>query len=838
MPEAAVEFLNTGGKLVHCTRKFNHVGLSGYRRIDTSRRTDRATYDNVLDKYLSDNRRNDEPEITLYDWAKKCGSFCNCGIDHVPVFTGAKTYPVWPPSDEYSKTTLMCYAKGTWRNVDSLKEGYDSYIEAFAAFLESDDCPSHVRDLMHEAREKFERNACVQRPRNSIRIENSQPCSQSSQTSSQSSVNDEQGAYFNFRESIFNAVSLGENLPDPYLEQPLNTGGDNFDWYQYGIDSVGEVALPENGENWLSETGEKAHEEILQFNQEFDLPNVNVLLANHLQMVAISMVLRQLLKSVTENRPEVEPEQFLMMLVGTAGTGKTFVVEVTTRLCRRIFHRNGAVMNLAPTGKAAVLLPNGSTMHSVTPIPNGTSGRKQLHENPMANDRQLYLSKITGTKEKRLVYLLNEDERSMTAADDAAWSSQRLTEATLDPRPYGGISTVCWVGDHGQLGPVNKQDIFIPPRQGASPAEQAGFALYRQFENVIYLNETMRQAPDQKTFLETLLRVRMGHITDHDWKAINARYEGNLSPEEMANFNHENVIMLCETWNEVRAESHLKLNELGSVIGIFQSKSNGIHAIGKFGTKDVGQIPPRSELAVGISVLLMKNQFGMTGYGLNNGAIGKVVAMIFHKDKGPSDFLKESPDSSLNYVIVDFPNYNGPPWCMEKPTWIPIVPQKGFCESKCHCSREGLPLIPAFAISIFKSQGCTIGENQMMTHMRLKLQKKTNFESMNPGTTYTALSRVDKNSTWSLVEPIDWPRLNVINNHSTIEKRRQEDIRLMELHKITMEKYDLSKQEFHDLLIQIDQLCNDGIYDANCVSTNDFCQCIACTVLESEYVSQ
>ena len=47
--------------------------------------------------------------------------------------------------------------------------------------------------------------------------------------------------------------------------------------------------------------------------------------------------------------PEEEPEQFLM--IGTAETGKTFVVEVTSRITRRIFHRNGAVMNLAPTGK-------------------------------------------------------------------------------------------------------------------------------------------------------------------------------------------------------------------------------------------------------------------------------------------------------------------------------------------------------------------------------------------------------------------------------------------------------------------------------------------------------
>ena len=41
--------------------------------------------------------------------------------------------------------------------------------------------------------------------------------------------------------------------------------------------------------------------------------------------------------------------------------------------------------------------------------------------------------------------------------------------------------------------------------------------------------------------------------------------------------------------------------------------------------------------------------------------------------------------------------------------------------------------------------------------MRLKLQKESNFEVLCPSTTYTGLSRVDKNSSWLLVDKIDWP---------------------------------------------------------------------------------
>ena len=62
--------------------------------------------------------------------------------------------------------------------------------------------------------------------------------------------------------------------------------------------------------------------------------------------------------------------------------------------------------------------------------------------------------------------------------------------------------------------------------------------------------------------------------------------------------------------------------------------------------------------------------------------------------------------------------------------------------------------------------------------MHLKLQKESNFEVLCPGTTYTGLSRVDKNSSWVLVDKIDWPILSVINNHSTIKKRRDEDLKI------------------------------------------------------------
>ena len=60
-----------------------------------------------------------------------------------------------------------------------------------------------------------------------------------------------------------------------------------------------------------------------------------------------------------------DPLRFIVQ--GTAGTGKTFVIVALTYIVRRLTGRNGSVLNLAPTGSAANLLPDGRTVHSTTP---------------------------------------------------------------------------------------------------------------------------------------------------------------------------------------------------------------------------------------------------------------------------------------------------------------------------------------------------------------------------------------------------------------------------------------------------------------------------------------
>ena len=94
MPAAAVDYLNTGGKLFYSTKKFRRIGLSGYRMYNENSKDDQATKDTPLDKFLSDKSRQENPNISLFKWAQLCNCSRNCGEKHVPVFTGLPILPV------------------------------------------------------------------------------------------------------------------------------------------------------------------------------------------------------------------------------------------------------------------------------------------------------------------------------------------------------------------------------------------------------------------------------------------------------------------------------------------------------------------------------------------------------------------------------------------------------------------------------------------------------------------------------------------------------------------------------------------------------------------------
>ena len=113
----------------------------------------------------------------------------------------------------------MCYSKGTWTKTDDLKGEFDTFLEAFANILDKNDCPLVIKDLMIEAKEKYDKKqdkeSNQKKQRSGTALENqSRNCSQDSYSFSQSSIVSGQ---INFRESIFNDINVGEEFNDPKI---------------------------------------------------------------------------------------------------------------------------------------------------------------------------------------------------------------------------------------------------------------------------------------------------------------------------------------------------------------------------------------------------------------------------------------------------------------------------------------------------------------------------------------------------------------------------------------------------------------------------------------------
>ena len=147
--------------------------------------------------------------------------------------------------------------------------------------------------------------------------------------------------------------------------------------------------------------------------------------------------------------------------------------------------------------------------------------------------------------------------------------------------------------------------------------------------------------------------------------------------------------------------------------------------------------------------------------GLTNGAIGIVQNIVYEQGKQP-------PDLPL-FVLVKFDQYTGPSFHPKEEKLVPIAPvlRKWF-ESKVEHNRIMLPLIPAYAITIHKSQGQTL--NKVILNIGEK-----EYAS---GLAYTAISRATKLENVAFNPFPNLIRIRQVFKSVRFKKRLQEEERL------------------------------------------------------------
>lgn len=222
---------------------------------------------------------------------------------------------------------------------------------------------------------------------------------------------------------------------------------------------------------------------------------------------------------MTSLRLPLPPEQLLMIISGTAGTGKTHLVHALTNLL------GSSGLLTASTGLAADAI----SCTTAANLPTEGKFRK------LQGEALKFLQKKLDGKDFILV-----DEMSMIGSRALLALDGRLKEATGQfSKPFGGKNLIL-VGDFGQLPPVRDSPIFSEVKRNGrgsrsrkknrtgvdeqAAVRQSAHELNKLFTTVVVLTTVHRQQGDQANFRDLLLRLRDGRSTAEDWNLLSTRW--------------------------------------------------------------------------------------------------------------------------------------------------------------------------------------------------------------------------------------------------------------------------------------------------------------------------
>lgn len=381
-----------------------------------------------------------------------------------------------------------------------------------------------------------------------------------------------------------------------------------------------------------------------------------------------------------------------VLLTGPAGSGKSAVIKL---FIKANVHDKNIVMT-STTGSSAILV-GGVTLHSYLSIGYGKGTPQEL------------VTRILTVKEGKRRWLELEcliiDEISMLdpILFDKLDEVARIIRGNCEP--FGGIQLVL-AGDFLQLPCVGTDKFCFQAK-----------SWNRCIKHVVYFDKLFRQ--DDTTFQDCLNDIRLGNITLNVKQILNQRIgveltnEYNIKPTRLFSKNID-VDRINDIELDKLAEEGQVFYEHEMTFEIPPAFGNVSNIIEKF--KKNTNFPDKLQICVGAQVILIANLDVPAG--LANGSRG-VIAEI----------------TSSGYPIVQF--LNG--------TRIPIRKYPIEIEKRRdhRLIAHQLPLKIAYALTIHRSQGCTLD------YVEIDLSEIFEY-----GQGYVALSRVKTLEGLSIIRDI------------------------------------------------------------------------------------
>ena len=435
-----------------------------------------------------------------------------------------------------------------------------------------------------------------------------------------------------------------------------------------------------------------------------------------------------------------------VLLLGTAGTGKTTTLQAANRLLET-HGLAGRIVRCAYTGvPASNMGMGGRTLVSLFRLSRRSFGGGL---DDLTSDDVLSMD-----QELKGMCLLEIDEVSMLEKLVLAHVHARLQQWRLKlyhekhcrskaacrcgaRLPFGGVKVV-FAGDFGQLPPVavapERTLLHAKPKTTGQVQDRhdvnLGLRLFQAIRVVFRLRRIHRQV-GQSVYKESLLRLRDAAHTKEDvalWKSHNLTDISacTLSVEDRKLFEQEGVHLFCENrragqFNGRRLGEDAAASAQGRILRLWSVDSTP--GVERYTCDNYGGLRRVLHVAIGAPVMLTMNI--RTVWNLVNGSKGHVVAVLpcpenvalsscaFAGRLGEQNLRNVEEVggvsvSAAQYVIVNFPSYVGPVMVAGHPTWVAVPKQTCRHEKFRGLSRTNFPLVLCYGMTVHKSQGLTV----------------------------------------------------------------------------------------------------------------------------------
>ena len=366
----------------------------------------------------------------------------------------------------------------------------------------------------------------------------------------------------------------------------------------------------------------------------------------------------------------VEETGVSVFLTGKAGTGKTtFLKEIVRQTSKRF-----AVV--APTGVAAINA-GGVTIHSFFQLPlcPYLPDVKELVTEYQMPERMRSLRKER-VKILRTLDLLIIDEISMVRADILDAIDDILKRYRRNDRPFGGVQLLM-IGDIQQLPPVVREsERPFMEQVYSSPFFFNSKVLQRLAYVTIQLEKVHRQS--DRIFLDILNEVRSGRPSEWALSELNKRLDPGFVPPE-----NERWIRLTTHNAQADSVNEAKMNALKTDEATFEAQVEGIFPENAYPAET------QLRLRVGAQVMFVRNDTSGEARYYN----GKIATVEKVK---PQLIVKDESGDRIEVTTEKWENIR-----------YGLNEETGEIEGIVDGTFEQVPLRPAWAVTIHKSQGLT-----------------------------------------------------------------------------------------------------------------------------------